>query len=310
VTAPRERAWPIRFDETERIVWGDERSGQVVDRTFMSSRFLDVTIFSLAPGAGFGHSEDWPTVYGADQLYCILRGRLFMTNPETGETHRLHEGEALFLRKDTWHHALNHGPEEVAVLEFFAPGPTAGTGDEYARSHAPPEVRLAVQVRWLGRWPIASEEAPNDRTMRFIGPDDLLWMIEGTDPRIPLGFLISTEHLTVGRMELLSGQVSEPHRHAGEETAYLLRGTLRVQIPSVANDPASFSVEAGDGFHVQAGVEHRYQARGDGSCEFIFGVAPSYLPDPAGTHTEHAPLAPRAKRLRDDGGPPRDRERS
>ena len=49
----------------------------------------------------------------------MLSGTLGLANPETGEFCIAKEGEALFFRKETWHHGFNLGNEQVRVLESF-----------------------------------------------------------------------------------------------------------------------------------------------------------------------------------------------
>ncbi len=54
--------------------------------------------------------------------------------PETGEVQVAKAGEALFFRKDTWHHGFSLGDEPVRVLEYFSPPPSQGTSGPYART--------------------------------------------------------------------------------------------------------------------------------------------------------------------------------
>ena len=62
-----------------------------------------------------------------------MKGVLIINNPENGETHKIESGEAVFFRKDTWHHAFNHSDDYLQVLEYFSPPPLQGTSGLYAK---------------------------------------------------------------------------------------------------------------------------------------------------------------------------------
>ena len=81
----------------------------------------------------FKHSEEYRTIFGADELLYVLSGVVIINNPETGETHRINKGESVFFRKDTWHHAFNYSNDFLQVLEFFSPPPSTGTSGLYAK---------------------------------------------------------------------------------------------------------------------------------------------------------------------------------
>ena len=81
-------------------------------------------------------SDGTRTIFAADELYYVLSGVLIAINPETGEVHQAMPGEAVFFRRDTWHHAMSAGTEPLRVLEYFAPPPSQGTSGAYARTRA------------------------------------------------------------------------------------------------------------------------------------------------------------------------------
>src|SRR2546423_811747 len=58
----------------------------------------------------------------------------------------------------------------------------------------------------LGRWPEAEERERAQATIRVIREADLLWRIEGDAHPLPVALLVSTVHLTVGRITLLPGE--------------------------------------------------------------------------------------------------------
>ena len=53
--------------------------------------------------------------------------------------------------------------------------------------------------------------------------------LQGRERPLLVGLLVSTEHLTVGRIDLLPGQRSEAECHGGDEAIYVLSGTVHVR---------------------------------------------------------------------------------
>ena len=83
----------------------------------------------MPPGGRFGHSGDNPTIFAADELLYVLDGVLMLSDPATGETQRAAAGEAVFFRRNTWHHGRAASDQGVRVLEFFSPTPAAEDGN-------------------------------------------------------------------------------------------------------------------------------------------------------------------------------------
>ena len=111
----------IRRADVTRHVWGDPAAGEVYDWIYASTEQVHMLVFGLPPGGGFRHSEDFRTIFAADELLHVLQGTLVIADPETGEVQRAAAGESVFFRRDTWHHAFALGPEPLRVLELFAP---------------------------------------------------------------------------------------------------------------------------------------------------------------------------------------------
>jgi len=267
----------IRSEAATRHLWGDPASGEVADWIYVSSDKIHQLIFGLLPGAMFRHSEDYRTIFGADEVFYVLSGILLLNNPETGEVHRALPGEAVFFRRDTWHHAMNASTEPLRVLELFAPPPSQGTSGAYARTKPFLTTPQYTQDQWLGRWPMASAEAAERFTMRVLRDADLLWRLEGRERQVLTGILASTEHLTVGKAYLLPGQQTDVQTHGGDESLYLLEGTLHVRLPE-HQGPRWHELKPGDGFYIPEGEPHQYYNVSDRPVTLIFGVAPRYMP--------------------------------
>ncbi|MEK1945052.1 MAG: hypothetical protein AAAB36_05660, partial [Ensifer adhaerens] len=129
-----DRASHIPYAGVTRHLWGEENAGLVDDWIYASTDSIHQIVFGMQPGGCFKHTDAFRTIFCADEVLNVLSGTLGLANPETGEFCIAQKGEALFFRKDTWHHGFNLGNEQVRVLEFFAPPPAKGTSGPYART--------------------------------------------------------------------------------------------------------------------------------------------------------------------------------
>lgn len=267
----------IPYASATRYLWGDEASGRVADWIYVSSDKVHNIIFGMPPGGSFRHSDEFPTLLGADEVYYVLSGTLVLSNPETGEVHRVLPDEGVFFRGDTWHHGYAYGDEELRVLEFFAPPPSQGTGEAYGRTQPLLADPKYGQDHFLGRWPMARPEALNAQKMRVLREADMLWRLEGPGNKVLTGILASTEHLTVGKTRLLPGQSTDVQVHGGDETLFLLEGALNLLLPE-HDGQQWFELAPWDGFYVPEGTPHQYHNYSDRPVDLLFGVAPRYEP--------------------------------
>jgi quercetin dioxygenase-like cupin family protein len=261
-------------------LWGDEESGRVSDDIYVSNEKIQLMVFTMPPGARFGHSEGARTAMAADELYYVLNGTLALANPETGEVHRLGRGDAISFGRDTWHHGFNEGTETLVVLEFFAPPPATGSSQTYARTRPYLSGSTYVQDGWLERWPQAADEARAKDTQLPVR--DVLWRLEGTDDPVLIGIYLSTPELTAASLDLRPGQRSDALVRGGDEAGYVVSGRMHLFLPD-GPDPegpgnAWHQIDRGDAWYVPEGVPHRYFNMTDEPVHAMFGVAPRYLP--------------------------------
>jgi uncharacterized cupin superfamily protein len=114
----------------------------VADWIYVSSDRIHQLLFGLPPGGAFRHSEEFRTIFAADEVLYVLSGVMIIANPETGEVHRVEPGEAVFFRRDTWHHAFNYSSEPLRVLEIFAPPPSQGTANVCPHEDLPGRIEI------------------------------------------------------------------------------------------------------------------------------------------------------------------------
>jgi quercetin dioxygenase-like cupin family protein len=261
----------IRRADVTRHVWGEPASGEVFDWIYASTEKVHMLVFGLPPGGAFRHSEDFRTIFAADEVLHVLQGTMVIADPQNGEVQRVGTGESVCFGRDTWHHAFAVGPEPLRVLELFAPPPAAGASSAYARAQPYLEESRYADDSLLGAWPPAE---PRHARLRVVHPPDVLWR---RDLGVLCGVLASTEELTVATLEIGPGEVAAPHAHGGDEVLMALDGPLWVR---AWHEDAVRVFELGpeDVCYLPAGSVHEYRNPGGGTARAIFGVAPRYLP--------------------------------
>jgi quercetin dioxygenase-like cupin family protein len=271
----------VRAADAALKLWGDDVSGYVNDWIYVSNDKIQELVFSLAPGARFGHSERNRTNLGADELFYVLSGVLVLANPETGEVHRVEPGESVWFGPDTWHHGISQGTETLRVLEFFAPPPATGSSQPYANTKPYLSEPTYVQDDWLAAWPEAAERARKGHTQHVLRAPDVLWRLEGSEHELLVGILLSTPRVTCGIVEVLPGRRSDVRLHEGDCAGYVIEGRLNLLLPEGSEGSPGklwFQVERDDGYFVPGGVPHQLFNMTDEPVRLLFGVAPTYLP--------------------------------
>ena len=251
----------IQRGSVTRHLWGDEESCVVADLIYASTEAIHALVFILPPGGAFRHSEEYRTVFGAEEVLHVLTGTMVLANPETGETQRVHRGGSVSFGPDTWHHAFAHGEDSLQVLEFLAPPPASGSTGAYARTR--PYLEHAVYERDPG------SNAPD--TLHVVRDEEIVWQ---RDLGVRSGALAETPQLSVRRIEVDSGEASAAHAHTGDELLYVLAGTLWVR---ARHADATYVFELGpeDACLLPGGSEHEYRNYGAVTAETLVGIAPN-----------------------------------
>jgi quercetin dioxygenase-like cupin family protein len=267
-------ATAIRQRDVVRYTWGDDESGEVLDWLYVSSGSVHQLVFGLAAGQSFRHSDQFRTIFAADEVLHVLSGTMMITHPVTGETHRVETGEAVFFRRDTWHHAYAIGDQPLRVLEFFSPPPAAGASGTYARSLPLLTEPLLADDAVLGAL-VPGRSSDATQAFTVIRADDVRWRLEeGVPSPVPVGLYASTEHITAGIVDLTAGQRTAWRTHDGDLCGYTLTGSLALGVEG-PDARKWFELEPGDGWYVPAGVPYRFSAHA-GATQGLFAVAPSY----------------------------------
>jgi quercetin dioxygenase-like cupin family protein len=264
----------IRPPDVTRHLWGDETSGYVGDEVLISSGTLHALIFTLSPGGRFGHSPENRTVFGADEVYYVLEGVLVVANPENGELRRAEPGDAVFFRRDTWHHGFNRSAAPLRVLEIFAPPPAAGMSSAYAATRPYLDEPRYAQDEVLGRWPMDRATIEATATLHLVRSADQRYRMEGD---LLAGLVASTDQLTVTGNELLAGQASDFRSHPGDTIGYVTSGAVHLHTPDAGSGNWR-AANVGDAFVIPAGEGYRLVNSGADPALFVLGTAPGHKP--------------------------------
>jgi len=275
-----------------RHVWGDEESGEVLDRIYVSNDRIHQLLFEIGPGGQFTHSASFRTVFGADEVLYAVDGDLVVANPATGQVVRISTGEAVFFGRDTWHHAFNWGAGTARVLEYFAPPPATGTSGAYAqrrplleRSRYAGDAVLGQVIPGTpavlpgaggspgGAGGPAQADTGTARPGRLtvVRPQDYIWRLDGDRAPVLTGIIASTPRLTVVRCEVRGTGWSGWLSHPGDTGGYVLAGTLLVQL----DGRAWHELGPGDGFYLPGGERYQVRNAAAGITSYLAGSAPT-----------------------------------
>ncbi len=266
----------IPYESITRYLWGDKEANRVADWIYISNENIHQIVYGMAQGGCYTHSNDFRTIFGADEVMIVVKGQFALANPETGEVVRLDKGDAVFFRKDTWHHGFNIGEGEVRVLEYFSPPPLQGTSGAYARKKPmlPREAWRYVPAEYESEWPIAAKGGLERQTLHKLTDENLLWTMQGHRSPTLVGLYADTQYLRAGRVDLLPGQQTDVESHGGDESIYVESGTLFIHLLE-QDGPDWFELAPRDGFYIPAGTKHEYHNLADEPARFYFGVAPN-----------------------------------
>ena len=66
----------VRYADVERRTWGDEEAGRLPDWFYADSARLNLNIVGMAPNGAVLHSGANRAVFGADELFYVLEGKM------------------------------------------------------------------------------------------------------------------------------------------------------------------------------------------------------------------------------------------
>jgi quercetin dioxygenase-like cupin family protein len=134
-------------------------------------------------------------------------------------------------------------------------------------------------LRWaraelLGRWPAEAGEVRTTPTLFPMRPANWLHTLSGvSSERAPrrVSLFVATEHLIMGRFDVLPGQSCEPEVYPGEQVLLALAGRLQVLIPETGE---RFELAPRDAIYLPPGVSHQYVNGASELAQALFAVAP------------------------------------
>ena len=254
----------IEYKKMETYMWGDEEAGKVRDWIYVSNESLHQIIFGIEPGGNFKHSDQYRTIFGADELLYVLSGVLVINNPETGETHKILQGESVFFQKDTWHHAFNYSDEYLQVLEFFSPPPITGTSGAYAK-----EKKLLTNLKYKrDNFLYPSEQFKNENSFKIIRKNDYIWSLEGANQETLIATLVKTKDLDVKIINLKSSQESNVFNFKKNTTYLSLNDNLEV----ILDNDIKFSLNQKDGLYFPKNTSFKIKNLNNFDVNIIFCI--------------------------------------
>jgi hypothetical protein len=75
----------IKYAKIKTHLWGDKEAGFVKDWIYVSNKSLHQIIFGLSARTNFKHSNDFRTIFGADELLYVLNVQWLLETPRQGK---------------------------------------------------------------------------------------------------------------------------------------------------------------------------------------------------------------------------------
>ena len=239
----------IKYKSMETYMWGDDETGKVKDWIYVSNDSLHQIIFGMDSNSKFKHSDQYRTIFGADELLYVLSGLLIINNPETGETHKIRKGESVFFKKDTWHHAFNYSNEYLQVLEFFSPPPITGTSGAYAKQKKLLENSIYTRNDKIN----SNLPFKNQDTFKIIKESDYVWSLEGPNQETLIGTMVKSDFLDVRMITIRAGQKSHTFQFDKNTTYLSLNDNLKV---GLVNNDSEYVLNKQDGLYFPASTSY------------------------------------------------------
>jgi len=258
----------IKYAKIKIHLWGDEESGFVKDWIYVSNKSLHQIIFGLSARTNFKHSNEFRTIFGADELLYVLNGTMVIGNPQTGEMHRVEKGEFIYFSKDTWHHAFNYSNEDLQVLEFFSPPPLTGTSGAYAKQKP-----LLRNFRYGQNYTLDPLKLSNKKkSFKKINKNEINWSLIGENQEQLMGTIVNTKNLKVHILKVLGGQSTPKINFVNHSVFFILENKLKV---TLSNKKSKLAVNYKDSVYLKSGdcVQFYNQSRKEASIIVCEGIS-------------------------------------
>jgi len=255
----------IQYKNMETYMWGDQVAGKVKDWIYVSNESLHQIIFGMEPGGNFKHSDQYRTIFGADELLYVLSGILVISNPETGEIHKVNPGESVFFQKDTWHHAFNYSDEYLQVLEYFSPPPITGTSGTYAKERE----LLKKNIYQRNNLYVPNNGFKNQDSFTIITERDYLWSLESDNQEVLMGTLVKSSFLDVKIINLKPNQ--ETHVFTFDKITSYLSLSDNIEI-NLINNNEKFLMNTKDGFYFPQSTSFKIKNLNNIEAKLIFCI--------------------------------------
>jgi len=258
----------IKYAKIKIHLWGDEESGFVKDWIYVSNKSLHQIIFGLSARTNFKHSNEFRTIFGADELLYVLNGTMVIGNPQTGEMHRVEKGEFIYFSKDTWHHAFNYSNEDLQVLEFFSPPPLTGTSGAYAKQKP-----LLRNFRYGQNYTLDPLKLSNKKkSFKKINKNEINWSLIGENQEQLMGTIVNTKNLKVHILKVLGGQSTPKINFVNHSVFFILENKLKV---TLSDKKSKLAVNYKDSVYLKSGdcVQFYNQSRKEASIIVCEGIS-------------------------------------
>jgi len=264
---------------------------QIVVNKYVSSDKITVGDFIVPSGGYF----EPPGYHAGDEIYYIRAGRATVTNPETGETYLISEGDGFIIAQNTWHQVFNY--EKSDLIIFTAHAPTLYSKDDmgaeisyineysYLDLDCASSKRADFSNRGLDRFnyklyefPANGEEARNQKRIIPVPKEKYFCLVCGKKNFIRRCFIVSNDYVHTSLVKMLCDSISDYEIHEGDEVINVLEGNMNVEIltgekgASVSSE--SFDLKPEEKMFIPENFRHRFLNLHSDSVLFYSCIAP------------------------------------
>lgn len=273
---PPEQKIPCKINYSNQIstIYGDPPQQNIVNK-YASTDQITVGDFVVNTGSFF----EPPGYHAGDEIYYIKKGQATVTNPDTGETYLVRQGDGFIIPQNTWHQVFNFEEEDLIILTAHAP--TLYSEDDlgaeivYFKEYNYLDLRGLEEAGKgfssyhqygynykLYEFPAEGKSIRERKQILHIPKELFYHVICGKKNFIRRSFIVSNDYLHTSLVSILPGRISDHEKHRGDEVINVIKGEMNVVVSEHEKDSSvsaeSFNLKEDEKMLIPEGYNHQF----------------------------------------------------
>ena len=272
---PPDKKIPCKITHMNQIssIYGTPPHQNLVNK-YASTDKITVGDFVVSSGNYF----EPPGYHAGDEIYFIRRGQATVTNPDTGETYLVRQGDGFIVPQNTWHQVFNFEEEDLVLFTAHAPSlyseDDMGAEIVYFKEYNYLNLKGSEEAKKefcfldgnynykLYEFPREGKTIREKKQMIYVPKEKFFHLICGKHDFIRRSFIVSNDYLHTSLVSILSGRISDYEKHGGDEVVNVIEGEMNVVISEEENDSSvsaeSFNLKEEEKLVIPEGYKHRF----------------------------------------------------